>query len=504
MARVVFVQDIIYEYFGVMYLSAYIKERGHFCDVVIEYAEKDWLAKVESLQPDIVAFSVLTGSYKWAVERAKIVKAKLNVPIVFGGVHVFLNPLPTINEEPVDIVCTGEGEVALLNLCNAVDKGGIDYTINGFWFKDKNGVIIKTPAQRLVNDLDSLPFADRSIYWKYPSIAKRDTLPILGSRGCPYTCSYCFIPSAKTLFKDNGDFIRERSAENILAEIEACLKDSPVKQTVHFVEDHFGNNRKQSLEVLKGLSKFKDGQLTWMGAIRIERFNQEDYVRELSKTNHGMLGIAVECGDEKYRKEILKRDVKNQEIIDAAMLANKYGIRFTTLNMLGLPGETFEQALMTLDLNIKLKPVYASCFVYQPYPGTELQNYSVEHHLIDDSVIANIGLSFYDRYWKNNPSLNQIINLQRVFGLTVRIPILKRPLVYLARNNWRVLVDLIFGMYYTWFLVYIYSLTPRQIIHLILLWGKDKFSWRKNPSTESMKQGEGQLYPNVGSVNRKE
>lgn len=504
MARVVFVQDIIYEYFGVMYLSAYIKEQGHFCDVVIEYAEKDWLAKVESLQPDIVAFSVLTGSYKWAIDRAKIVKSKLNVPVVFGGVHVFLNPIQTINEEPVDIVCTGEGEIALLNLCNAIDKGGVDTSLNGLWFKEKSGHVIKNPAQRLVNDLDSLPFADRSIYWKYPAIDTRDTLPMLGSRGCPYTCSYCFIPSAKKLFKDSGDFIRERSAENILAEIETCLALSPSKQTVHFVEDHFGNNRKQSLLVLHGLSKLKGGRLTWMGAIRIERFNQEEYVKELSTTNHGMLGIAVECGDEQYRKEVLKRDVKNQEIVDAAMLATKYGIRFTTLNMLGLPGETFDQALMTLELNIKLNPVYASCFVYQPYPGTELQNYSVEHHLIEESVISNIGLSFYDRYWKNNKSLNQIINLQRVFGLTVRFPILKRPLVYLARNNWRVVVDLIFGIYYTWFLVYIYSLTPRQIGHLIMLWGKDKFSWSKNPSTESIKQGEGQLYPNVGEVKRKQ
>jgi anaerobic magnesium-protoporphyrin IX monomethyl ester cyclase len=498
MARVVFIQDIIYEYFGVMYLSASIKKEGHFCDVVIEYAEKDWLAKVVSLKPDIIAFSVLTGSYKWAVERARIIKAQLDVPIVFGGVHIFLNPIPTINEDPIDIVCTGEGEIALLNLCNAVDKGEIDLSIKGLWFKTKDGEIIKNPAQHLVDDLDSIPFADRGIYWKYPAIAHRDTLPMLGSRGCPYTCTYCFIPSAKRLFKDQGNFIRERSGENILAEIEQCLQLSPRKQTVHFVEDHFGNNRNQSLSVLQGLSKLKGGKLTWMGAIRIERFNQEDYVKELSKTNHGMLGIAVECGDEMYRKEILKRDVKNQEIIDAAKLATKYGIRFTTLNMLGLPGETFEQALMTLDLNIQLKPVYASCFVYQPYPGTDLQNYSVEHHLIDDSVINNIGLSFYDRYWKNNKDLNQIINLQRVFGLTVRFPILKRPLVYLAKNNWRIIVDFIFGVYYAWFLAYIYSLTPRQIIHLILLWGKDKFSWSTNPSAESIKQGEGQLYPNLG------
>jgi len=497
MAKIVFVQDIVYEYFGVMYLSAYIKQHHHQCDVVIEYAEKNWLKKIEELQPDVIAFSVLTGSYKWAIERATFLKAKFKKPIIFGGVHVFLNPAKTIQEPCIDAICTGEGEIALLDLCNAIDKGGIDTTLKGFWFKTPDGEIIKNPPAKLVNDLNSMPFADRSIYWKYNTIFKRDTLPMLGSRGCPYTCTYCFIPTAKKIFEEQGDFIRQRSAENILAEIEQCVQQSPTKQNVHFVEDHFGNNRKIATEVLQGLSKLKNGTLTWMGAIRIERFNKEEYVEALSKTNHGLLGLAVECGDEDYRREVLKRDVKNEELIDAANRARKYGIRFATMNMLGLPGETFEQSLKTLDLNIQLKPMYANCYVYHPYPGTELQNYSVEHQFLDESVIDNIGLSFYDRYWKNNESLNQIINLQRVFGTIVTFPVLKKPLVYLARNNWRFIVDIIFGFYYTWFLIYLYKLTPQQIFNLISLWVGSRFSWGSDPASESIKQGEGQLYPGM-------
>lgn len=500
MARVLFIQDIVYEYFGVMYISAFLKKHGHDCDVVIEYAEKDWLAKVEAYQPDIIAFSVLTGSYKWALQRAGMLKARFGKPVVFGGVHVFLNPLHTIMEESVDAVCTGEGELPMLELCDTLKHGELNTAVKGFWFKEKDGSIKKNPPSKLINELDSLPFADRSIYWKYPNILDRDTMPILGSRGCPYTCTYCFIPSAKKVFEGQGDFIRERSAENILAEIEYCLKLSPQKQNVHFVEDHFGNNRKLALQVLQGLSKMKNGTLIWVGAIRIERFNKEEYVRELSKTNHGILGIAVECGDEKYRKEVLKRDVKNEEIRDAAALARKYGIRYTTLNMMGLPGETFEQCLQTIDFNIELRPVYANCYVYQPYPGTELQKYSVEHKLMDESVISNIGLSFYDRYWKNNEELNKIINLQRIFGLAVKVPALKRPLVWLARNNWRLAVDGIFGIYYTWYLAYYYRITPSQIFQLIMLWLRSRFSKGVDPASESIRQGEGQLYPNMSKV----
>jgi radical SAM superfamily enzyme YgiQ (UPF0313 family) len=497
MAKVLFIQDIVYEYFGVMYMSAYLKDNGHDCDVLVEFAEKNWVEALERYNPDLIAFSVLTGSYKWALSKAAFLKEKYNTPIVFGGVHVFLNPDKTIQEDAVDIICTGEGEIPLKELCDSIDKGKLDDNTKGFWFKMADGTIKKNPASKLIEDLDSLPFADRQIYWKYPSIAKRTIIPMLGSRGCPYVCSYCFIPAAKKVFAGQGKFIRERSPQNILDEVEHCLKLSPHRQMIHFVEDHFGNNRAVALEVLRGVSKMKNGTMQWGGAIRIERVNNEEYVRELSKTNHGLFGIAVECGDEKYRKEVLKRDVKNQEIIEAAALARKYGIRVITMNMLGLPGETFEQAVQTLEFNIKLKPVYALSYVYQPYPGTDLQRYAVEHKLFDQSISDNLGISFYDRYLKNDKQHNQVINLQRVFGLAVTVPILKKPLIYMAKNNWRIAVDIIFSVYYMWWLLAFYKITFTQVYNFITLWLRNKFSESYQPAVSSIRGGEGQLYPSI-------
>src|ERR1035437_3358705 len=114
MAKIIFIQDIAYEYFGVMCISSYIKKHGHQCDVLIENIESDWFAKLEAENPDIVGFSTLTGSFKWAIAKAALIKKKLNKPIIFGGVHVFSNPDVTINQPSVDIVCTGEGEDSVL------------------------------------------------------------------------------------------------------------------------------------------------------------------------------------------------------------------------------------------------------------------------------------------------------------------------------------------------------------------------------------------------------
>jgi hypothetical protein len=118
---------------------------------------------------------------------------------------------------------------------------------------------------------------------------------------------------------------------------------------------------------------------------------------------------------------------------------------------------------------------------------------------MDQSVVNNLGLSFYDRYWQSNKELNRIMNVQRIFGLAVKFPSLKRPLVYLAKNNWHLTVDLIFGLYYLWWLAYYYRLTPAQIFDLITIWLRSKVKVA-DPASESIKQGEGQLYPQMNKV----
>lgn len=378
-------------------------------------------------------------------------------------------------------------------LCDSLDTGVINENIEGLWFKSDKG-IIKNPMSKLIDDLDSLPFPDRQIYWKYPSIESRNMLPILGSRGCPYTCAYCFIPKAKEIFDGLGKFVRQRSPQSIIKEINECVELSPRKSIVHFVEDHFGNNRTRTLDVLRELSKIEP-KIKWAGAIRIERFVEEKYVAELSKTNHSILGLAVECGNEEYRNTVLSREVKNSDIIKSAELSRKYGIRYVTMNMIGLPGETYEMALETLDLNIQLKPEYANCYVYQPYAETKLKDYGVEHKYFTESVADDLGFSFYDRYNKKDSELQKVINIQRIFGLVVAFPQLKRPLVWLTKKTWaKKILDGIFGLYYLYYLIKYFNISINQLIQFIKLWFQSQYIQSKNPVSDTIAQGKAQFY----------
>ncbi|HXH17835.1 MAG TPA: hypothetical protein VNJ07_02040, partial [Chitinophagales bacterium] len=113
----------------------------------------------------------------------------------------------------------------------------------------------------------------------------------------------------------------------------------------------------------------------------------------------------------------------------------------------------------------------------------------------DDKISDQLGLSVYSRYWKNKPEFNRLINLQRVFGTIVAFPFLKRPLLFIARNNLNLLADAIFGIYFLIWLTFYFNITPRQLISYFTVWFRSAFSDDKSPSAVSIREGDGQLYP---------
>ncbi|MBN1136645.1 MAG: hypothetical protein JXM73_08660, partial [Anaerolineae bacterium] len=138
---------------------------------------------------------------------------------------------------------------------------------------------------------------------------------------------------------------------------------------------------------------------------------------------------AVECGDETYRHEVLRKSIANKDLIQAAGLFHKYGIDFITYNMAGLPGETLEQALKTLRLNMRLRPSIALCFVYQPYPGTDLSDYALQNGFLTPEMLQKMGTPGYQGFFHSASVLTQkdlrkIENLHKVFGVTARHPFL--------------------------------------------------------------------------------
>lgn len=371
MAKVLFLQRDGYECFGAMYLSASLKSRGHTTDVLIQSEEgRDFLTQVAQAQPDLVAFSVMSGLHEWTASTAQTVKERITVPVVAGGPHCTF--FPEFVEEPgLDAICRGEAEDAFPDFVDALAAGGDGSDVPGFWVKTGAG-LVKNDLYPLRDNLDNLPKPDRNLYsTRYPQLSLASGGEILAARGCPFNCTFCYNKLLRTLYKGKGPYIRRHSHVRLLEEIEELRQAR--KGRLHylaFVDDLFIQDRLW-LEQFLVLYRKKVG-LPFMCSLRANLVD-EALVDMLAQAGCRMVSFGVESGDATLRNDTLGKKISDAQIETTARLLERCNIRFSTFNMFNLPGENLAMAIKTLRLNQRLGPNnYPWSGLLQPYRGTEV------------------------------------------------------------------------------------------------------------------------------------
>ena len=407
------------ECFGIMHLSAVLKSKGHRAELFIGTNARKLAGDIKKYDPDIIGFSCTTGTHELALKIARGIKSRTGAIIVFGGPHPTFFP-EIIEEEGVDAVCIGEGEGAISDLAEAIDKKTEICGIPNLWVKQDER-IIKNDVRPLTDDLDSLPFPDRSIYYdKYPFLNRSQKIFIAG-RGCPYKCTYCFNESLQELYSRKGKYVRFRSVENVLNEMDE-VRRRYVCKTVYMADDTFILNKTWLFEFLE---KYRTRiGLPFSCLVRADLIS-EAIVAKLRSADCYAVFFGVESGYESIRNLVLGKSITDSQIIETASLLKKYGINFRTYNMLGLPGETLKEAFKTIDLNIKIKTDYPWCSILQPYPKTAIRKLVEERGMLKHGVIAKF---FFKNSVINTPQIKQLSNLQKLFYWTVKYPSIK-PIV---------------------------------------------------------------------------
>jgi len=216
--KLLFIQSDPFAWIGKMSVSAVLKQAGHDCGILIEPAEKDLMRSIKEANPEIIAFSATTGVHTWALEKAREIKRKFNIPILFGGPHATFFP-EIIENKNIDFACIGEAEEAIVELLNALEEEKDTSKIKNIW--SKTGEIIhKNPIRPLIQNLDELPFPDRSLYYKrYPFLKNQNSRDFIFMRGCPYQCSFCYNHSLQKMYKNNGKYIRFKNVDKAIEEL---------------------------------------------------------------------------------------------------------------------------------------------------------------------------------------------------------------------------------------------------------------------------------------------
>lgn len=374
--KIAFLQETVNQNIGIMYLSSILKARGHHCELFVKSLEKNnFFRVVRSYKPDILGFSVITGSHHWALSTAGRFKSILpKALVIFGGPHPTYFP-EVINKPMVDIVARGEAELSFPELIQRLEEGRDFSNVLGLWVKNDEQVY-RNDVAPLVEDLSSLPHPDHTLYLKYPFYRKQTEVPFSTIRGCPFKCSFCYNHTKAELYRGKGRFVRTRSVSDVIDEMRAARRLYPNMRTVILYDDIIGIDKKWLAQFCDAYAEYID--MPWFTSIRPDTVD-EFIVEKLAKSKCFCLSMGVETGDEELRSKILCKKISNAKYIEASRLLHKAGIKVRTSNMFFLPGEDIHKAFMTVDLNRQMKTDFAWGYTLQPYPGTDIYEYAIKN-----------------------------------------------------------------------------------------------------------------------------
>jgi len=348
------------------------------------FNKKNWkeylIENIKKFNPDLIGFSIMSFNYNQALKMARFVKENFpEMKILFGGVHVILMPEETIQNKEVDIVCTCEGEFVLKNL---LDKNLNCKNVKGVFYK-KEGKIMKNKNQKLIENLDDLPFPDFEDYelGKY-FLINNNHLPIMGSRGCPYNCTYCSNHAIKK--KLEGKYVRFRSVDSLMNEIDLRIKQYYDKgmRFLFFYDDTFILDKKFVLEFCR---KFKekgfDKKLKWNVNVRANLVTEE-IIKEMKEAGCYEVRMGVEAGNDYIRNKIYKRSMSESQIYNAVKIIKKHGLRLRVQFIVGAPYDNLETMNESYQMARKINADYTLFPILMPLPATEIKDICEKEKLI--------------------------------------------------------------------------------------------------------------------------
>ncbi len=434
MAKVLWVQNLWIEFYGVMSISALLKKNGHESDIVFDNKE-EVVDYIRRSRPDAIAFSCMSVQWKWAKEMSSYIKQQgIDTPIVVGGIHATMYPEDAISHPAMDVVCLNEGEHPMLEFMNALEEGRDYSTIQNLWVR-KNSEVVKnaTRAKLLAQELDALPLADRELYKKYEHFRKYPFEIFVGSRGCPFRCSFCEVPTINKMY--GGKSVYYRDPVKFVDEIEDLKNRGLLAgKLVMFTDSTFNSHKKWFLKFLEEYRRRIN--LPFSCNLRVDLVD-ETQVRALAESGCDNVRFGVEAGDFDIRDRILDKHLTDEQIYKTADLLHKYKIPFVTFNLFACPDETYEQAWKTIRVNQRIRPASLGVYVFILFPGIRATEYAIEKGLLQrddldllDEHPYNIHLSLLAAHPDKNRDAVKISNLHKFAILVIRMPFLE-PLVRL-------------------------------------------------------------------------
>ncbi len=353
--------------YGLMYLSAYLKRSGHQVFVVdgLLSSQQYILEMIKKEKIDMVGISSVSWNWSESKKLAHVLRKEYPyLKLAVGGAHVNSEQGKVLEEcRYFDYAFYGDGEEVLSRVVSALSSGKKPELSDGFALREGDRVIV-SEKKAFIEDISGMLLPDRESlgFDNYrPSPLSYRRIPataMFGSRGCPYTCTFCHTEKR----------VRMRKAENLIEEIELLQKKYGIKEILFF-DDTFTLDKKRIFEFCELIVK-KGIDLSWCASVRSDTVDPE-MLKAMKRAGCWRLLMGIESGSQRIL-DLMKKRTTLQQIECAVDMINAAGIQVYGMFIFGFPTETFEEGLETIRFMKKLKLDYASVCGLTPFPGTEI------------------------------------------------------------------------------------------------------------------------------------
>lgn len=371
---------------GMLYLASSLMKAGYEVEFLngAFMTNPEILKKVEKERPEFVGLYSTTFGWKKAKEAARAIKEiDKNIFICVGGPYPIAVQEKCLEDcEWIDVVATGEGEITLLEILERLsDDRGME-GVKGVVYRE-DGAIKKNSPRPLLVDLDSLAFPARELledavsYIPPPATYKRKPVAVMiTSRGCNRRCLFCF-----QIDKTRKSGIRYRSVKNVIEEIELCLSQG--YREIKFLDDTLAANYDRAMQLCEEI-KARRLDFTWFASACV---NQVDKPLLTAFKEAGCWAIlfGAESGVQKNLNAI-KKGITLDQTRKAVKAAKEVGLTVLTPFLFGIPGQTFEDGLKTIEFACELDPDVANFHAITPFPGTELYDKIEKYGTISEDL----------------------------------------------------------------------------------------------------------------------
>jgi len=398
---------IVAPHLGLGYLSSGLKKNGHKVKILdglrekIEYDPSEW---------DIVGVTAMSTYFPECIQEVERAKS-YGLTTIIGGPHIICDPLQSLIDSGADYAAIGEGERTFNQLAAGIPPAQVDglaYWENGKAVQSKQSdnmigdtesgattFLMKKDMYTLqvgklkrdfqldiddfgMPDWESIDPRTYSIEPHGMIIHARPMAPIITTRGCPYSCTYCSAPITA------GKRMRTRDPVKVVDEIEMLVNDYGVKE-IQIEDDNFTLVREHCVAVCEEILK-RDIKVIWSlpNGVRIDKLDRE-LLLLMKKAGCVSMALGIESANQRIL-DMVKKQLNKDIVRKACQEIADVGIETAGFFMIGFPTETKEEIKNTIDFAVSLPITRAHFTKVTPLPGTELFDLWVEKYAKTSSI----------------------------------------------------------------------------------------------------------------------